>query len=123
MPRVGSNPLSFPSFRGATRRLILINLGSYFALAIISLASSSAANLLASSLVFTPTAFLHGALWQPITYSFVHPTGVILGTALELLSLWFLAGFLEGAHDANWVTSFTLSPCSARHWRPWPSTP
>jgi membrane associated rhomboid family serine protease len=29
----------------------------------------------------------------------------ILGTLLELLSLWFLAGFLESYHDANWVTS------------------
>ncbi len=103
MARIGSNPLAFPAFRGATRRLIFINLGCYFALAVASLASSSTANLLASSLVFTPSAFLHGALWQPITYSFVHPTGAILGTALELLSLWFLSGFLEGYHGANWV--------------------
>jgi membrane associated rhomboid family serine protease len=103
MPRLGSSPLAFPSFRGATRRLIFINLGSYFALAIISIASSNTANLLASSLVFTPSAFLHGALWQPITYSFVHPTGAILGTVLELLSLWFLCGFLEGYHGANWL--------------------
>ena len=46
---------------------------------------------------------MHGALWQPITYSFVHFG--ILGTLFELLSLWFLAGFLEAFHDANWVTS------------------
>jgi len=103
MPRLGSSPLAFPAFRGATRRLIFINLGSYFALAVISIASSNTANLLASSLVLTPSAFLHGALWQPITYSFLHPTGAILGTALELLSLWFLCGFLEGYHGPNWV--------------------
>ncbi len=29
----------------------------------------------------------------------------IVGTLFELLSLWFLAGFLEAFHDANWVTS------------------
>ena len=103
MARLGSSSLAFPAFRGATRRLILINLGSYFALAVFSLASSSGANLLAKSLVFIPSAFLHGALWQPIAYSFVHPTSAILGTALELLSLWFLCGFLENYHGANWV--------------------
>jgi membrane associated rhomboid family serine protease len=103
MARLSSSTLAFPAFRGATRRLILINLGSYFALAVISLASSNAANLLASGLAFAPSAFLHGALWQPITYSFLHPTGAVLGTALELLSLWFLAGFLEGYHGSNWV--------------------
>ena len=57
----------------------------------------------AGSLAFDPFAFLHGALWQPFTYSFVHLG--ILGTLFELLSLWFLAGFLEGFHNANWVTS------------------
>ncbi len=29
----------------------------------------------------------------------------IVGTLFELLSLWFLVGFLEDFHDANWVTS------------------
>jgi membrane associated rhomboid family serine protease len=55
-----------------------------------------------SLLVFDPFSFVHGWLWQPFTYSFVHPT--LLGTLFELLSLWFLAGFLEGFHDAKWVT-------------------
>ncbi len=27
-----------------------------------------------------------------------------MGTLFELLSLWFLAGFLEGFHPSNWVT-------------------
>jgi len=35
-------------------------------------------------------------------YSFVHTT--LLGTLFELLSLWFLAGFLEGLHTSSWVT-------------------
>jgi membrane associated rhomboid family serine protease len=95
--------LAFPDFRGATRRLILANLAAYFALLIGGLAFSSATARLAGSLVFNPSAFLHGALWQPITYSLIHPG--LLGTLFELLSLWFLAGFLEGFHDANWVMS------------------
>jgi membrane associated rhomboid family serine protease len=102
MPRIGSSPFAFPDFRGATRRLILINLAAFFVL-LIGGAVSSAVVRFAGALTFDPGAFLHGHLWQPFTYSFVHSG--ILGTLFELLSLWFLAGFLEGFHDANWVTS------------------
>jgi len=102
MARFGSSMLSFPDFRGATRRLILINLAAYFALLIGNLASTSAQRI-AASLTFDPFSFLHGYLWQPITYSLVHPG--LLGTLFELLSLWFLAGFLESYHNANWVMS------------------
>src|ERR1700733_7371671 len=106
MPRFGSSPLAFPDFKGATRRLILINLPTYFVVLGGPFASAppgASALRIAGSLVFDPYAFMHGALWQPITYSFVH-FGII-GTLFELLSLWFLAGFLEAFHDANWVTS------------------
>ena len=103
MPRFGSNQLAFPEFRGATRRLILINLAAYFALLLASLAFSRVAAQVAGLLTFDPYTFAHGALWQPLTYSFVHPG--LLGTLFELLSLWFLAGFLEGFHNSNWVTS------------------
>jgi len=95
--------LAFPDFRGATRRLILANLAAYFLLLLASLAASSGASRFAGLLAFDPFAFLHGYLWQPLTYSFVHPG--LLGTLFELLSLWFLAGFLEGFHNANWVMS------------------
>ena len=57
---------------------------------------------LAALLVFQPSMFLHGALWQPFTYSLIHFG--ILGTLFELLSLWFLAGFLEDMHNPAWVT-------------------
>jgi membrane associated rhomboid family serine protease len=101
MARLGSSPLSFPDFKGATRRLILVNLAAYFALVVAALAFSSATPHIVGRLVFDPMAFIHGDLWQPLTYSFVHPT--LLSTLFELLSLWFLAGFLENFHDANWV--------------------
>jgi membrane associated rhomboid family serine protease len=103
MPRLGSGPLAFPDFKGATRRLILVNLGAYFLLLLMRLAWPSSMAPAVLALAFDPPAFLHGALWQPLTYSFIHVG--ILGTLLELLSLWFLAGFLEGFHNANWVLS------------------
>ena len=102
MPRFGSTPFSFPEFRGATRRLVLWNLAAYFALALAQMVVPATAVQLALSFAFVPGAFLHGALWQPLTYSLVHP--VLLNTLFELLSLWFLAGFLESTRSASWVT-------------------
>lgn len=101
MPRIGSSPFAFPDFRGATRLLILVNLCAYFALAIIGFANHVLANEVGGVLAFIPGDFIHGALWQPLTYSLVH-FGMI-GTLFELLSLWFLAGFLEGFHNSSWV--------------------
>jgi membrane associated rhomboid family serine protease len=103
MPRIGASPFAFPAFSGATRRLILLNLVAFFALLLLQMASPLNAGMLVSGLAFDSHTFLHGALWQPFTYSFVHPT--LIGTLFELLSLWFIAGFLENAHSAGWVTS------------------
>ncbi len=102
MPRFGSSPFAFPDFRGATRRLILVNLAAYFVLLVVGFASPIQQVLIGLRLGFDPSLFVHGWLWQPLTYSFVHPR--LWGTLFELLSLWFLAGFLEGFHNAKWVT-------------------
>jgi membrane associated rhomboid family serine protease len=103
MSRFGSIPFAFPEFRGATRRLILWNLVAYFALLLAQAAIPATATQLSLSFSFIPGVFLHGALWQPLTYSLVH-IGLV-GTLFELLSLWFLAGFLESYHSSSWVTS------------------
>src|SRR5271165_1168079 len=110
MPRIGSMPFGFPEFRGATRRLVLVNLVAYFALALANLALSQASmNAIGAYLSFVPDYFLHGWLWQPLTYSLVHPPGAILGTLFELLSLWFLVGFLENHRGEGWVIGLYLS--------------
>lgn len=101
-------PLGFPGFSGATRRLVFINLGAYFFLLVLGFASGTMAGALSAWCSFIPQVFFHGALWQPITYSFVHIVpGGGLGlwqVLMELLSLWFLAGFLEGYRSSSWVT-------------------
>ena len=101
MRRISSSPFSFPDFRGATRTLVFANLGTYFAFLLIGLASQDTARGLFRLLTFESGAFLHGWIWQPLTYSFIHVG--ILSTLLELLSLWFLAGFLESLHTSTWV--------------------
>jgi len=108
MPRTGSSPFAFPAFSGATRRLVLLNLFAYFALLLLHLASANNADLLAGELSLVPSTFLHGWFWQPLTYSLVHPG--LYGTLFELLSLWFLAGFLEAGHSSSWITGlFSVS--------------
>jgi membrane associated rhomboid family serine protease len=103
MPRIGSTPFAFPDFSGATRRLVLWNLGAYFALLLLThLSLPLWAFQALSSLGFSPSAFLQGDFWQPFTYSFIHLG--IGNTLLELLSLFFVAGFLENYHRPEWVT-------------------
>ncbi|MGB8260478.1 MAG: rhomboid family intramembrane serine protease [Terracidiphilus sp.] len=102
MPRFGSTPFAFPEFRGATRRLVLWNLAAYFALAFLGLTAARTAQQVSEALAFSPAAFLHGSVWQPLTYSLMHPG--LYGAFFELLSLWFLAGFLETMGNSNWVT-------------------
>jgi membrane associated rhomboid family serine protease len=97
-------PLGFPEFRGATRWLLVTNLVAYFGLLLIGMASAASGQMVFGVLSFVPAFFLHsGWLWQPFTYSFIHVG--ILQTLFELLSLWFLVGFLETSRGASWVAS------------------
>lgn len=103
MRRLGSTPLAFPSFRGATRLLVLVNLAAFFALAILNVASHDRFETAKQLLSLDPPSVLHGWLWQPFTYSLVQ-LGIV-NTLFVLLSLWFLAGFLENYHQSNWILS------------------
>ncbi len=107
MRRLGSTPFAFPDFHGATRRLVFLNLAAYFAVILLGVIAPALTAHLVSLLTFQPFAFLHGALWQPFTYSFIHLS--LMGTLFELLSLWFLAGFLEGMHTDGWVMGLYAS--------------
>ncbi|HEY1987266.1 MAG TPA: rhomboid family intramembrane serine protease [Terracidiphilus sp.] len=94
-------PFAFPDFSGATRRLVLVNVGTFFALLLADLAFRSTGGAFAAHLQLIPSLFLRGELWQPLTYSFIHPS--LIGTLFELLSLWFLASFLEMSRGDAWV--------------------
>ena len=103
MARLGPMSFSFPEFRGATRRLILVNLAAFFVLLLVQLADARFYQSILNHFSFLPQFFFHGEIWQPFTYSLVQ---VGIGrTLFALLSLWFLAGFLEGNRGDSWVTS------------------
>jgi membrane associated rhomboid family serine protease len=101
MPRLGATQLSFPGFRGATRLLVLVNLVAFFILIILQSTSRELYGWLVLHLGLWAPLFLHGWIWQPLTYSFVQLG--ISSTLFALLSLWFLAGFLESFHSRDWV--------------------
>ena len=99
--------LQFPDFRGFTRTLLVWNVGIYFAMLLLHLATPALAARLLVLFALTPELVVHGQVWQLVTYCFLH--GGLLGTALELLSLWFLGAFLEANHGSRWVASCTSS--------------
>jgi membrane associated rhomboid family serine protease len=100
MPRT-AGLLNFPDFRGFTRGLILWNVGVYFALLLLGVVSAALYTDVIRFGALVPPLFLHGYLWQLVTYCFIH-TG-ILGAALEMLTLWFLGSFLESIHGPRWL--------------------
>jgi membrane associated rhomboid family serine protease len=100
MPRT-AGILNFPDFRGFTRGLILWNVGAYFLLLLLGLVAAPFAGEILRITALIPFLFLHGYLWQLVTYCFIHQG--ILGTALEMLSLWFLGSFLESHHGPRWL--------------------
>ncbi len=105
-PFRSSGMLAFPDFRGFTRLLVLWNVGIYFAFLLLGLAVPELAAHLMGIFALTPALVTHGYFWQLITYSFLHAG--LLGTALELLSLWFLGSFLEANHGSRWVGELFL---------------
>ena len=100
MPRT-AGILNFPDFRGFTRGLILWNVGAYFLLLVLQLVAAPFAGEVVRITALIPVFLLHGFVWQLVTYCFIHQG--ILGTALEMLSLWFLGSFLESNHGSRWL--------------------
>lgn len=105
MPKSTSSQFAFPGFFGVTRQLVLLNLIAFFALAIIGVVSSQLWVWIIRNFAMDPAALLTGQVWRAATYSLLHPmmNGAIIESLLEILSLWFLAGFLQTLHGSNWV--------------------
>jgi membrane associated rhomboid family serine protease len=101
MPRSGPISLSLPAFTGVTRKLILANVGAFFALAILHWLAPGLADTLRYHLLLEPRAVLHGELWQLFTYSFINEG--ILGILFGMLTLWFVGSLLESSCGSQWL--------------------
>lgn len=94
--------LSFPPFAGMVRKIILATVAIFFCLLLLRwIAPAIAAGIFLAG-ALTPTAVLHGAVWQLITYSFL--SGGIFQIAFDMLSLWFIGSYLETIYGTRWVT-------------------
>jgi membrane associated rhomboid family serine protease len=102
VPRLSGGILGFPDFRGFTRQLVLWNLAAYFLLLILGAISAQTAYLVEIYVGLIPAMVIqHGFFWQIVTYWIIHQG--IINTLFELLSIWFLAAFLEAQHGARWL--------------------
>jgi membrane associated rhomboid family serine protease len=102
VPRLSTGVLGFPDFRGFTRALILWILVAYFVLLIVGAFARGLYDFIMVHFALVPPLVLHyGWIWQIGTYWIIHAG--ILNTAFELLSIWFLAAFLESTHGSRWV--------------------
>ncbi len=106
MARSGPTSLSLPSFEGATRRLVLINVASFFLLALIGSISRPLESTLLDHLALFPFRLAHGELWQLGTYSFLN--GDLASTLFAVLTLWFVGSMLEGSYGARWLYQLYL---------------
>ena len=107
MARFGTAQFALPEFSGATRRIVLWNLVAFFALLLATVAHIDALQTLFSEAALKPEMFLAGRVWQPLTYSLVHPS--LIGTLFELLTIWFLGGLLESLHGGRWLNGLFIT--------------
>ncbi len=102
MARTGPTTLALPPFEGATRQLVLICLGVFFAKALLGwLLPRSLFGLIFGHLALVPQELAHGAVWQILTYTFV-PMDLI-STLFTLLFLWFIGSMLEELRGGQWL--------------------
>src|SRR2546423_421135 len=100
MPRSSASSLSFPPFQGAVRKLVFANVAVYFAFLLLDLFSRSAASTLRWLLWLRPASVASGAVWQLVTYSFLHLD--LLSILFTMLTLWFCGSLIEGAYGRRW---------------------
>jgi membrane associated rhomboid family serine protease len=93
--------MTLPPFSGVVRRLVIVNVGVFFAIAVLGWLVPGPTEVLVQHLVLRPSLVVAGELWQLATYSVIN-TG-LLSTLWAVLTLWFCGSMLEGAYGGRWV--------------------
>jgi len=107
MPRSGPISLSLPAFSGVTRKLILANVGVFFALLLLHWLAPRLEDVLLAHLLLEPRAVAHGEIWQLFTYSFVEQG--LLAILFGMLTLWFTGSILEPSFGGRWLGELYFS--------------
>jgi membrane associated rhomboid family serine protease len=104
----GSNEnmtLSFPPFTRVVKWIIGINVVIYFAYRLAALAGAeSVPRFVERFLLLTPSAFVHGWVWQALTYSFVNLG--LLQLIFGMLIVWMLGAQLEATYGQRWFIRY-----------------
>jgi membrane associated rhomboid family serine protease len=90
----GSFSLTLPPFYGAVKTLVLINTAVYFLGLLLGILAPVAAQYLEAYGALTPSAVLHGYIYQVVTYGFLHAG--LLHLLFNMLMLWMFGAQLEG---------------------------
>ena len=101
MARSGPTSLTLPPFEGATRKLVLWNVVTFFVFVLLTLVVPRLALPLTDHLALIPADVMHGQIWQLVTYAFM-PLG-LLSMVFAMLTLWFCGSLLEGTYGARWL--------------------
>jgi membrane associated rhomboid family serine protease len=106
MPRSGPISLSLPAFEGTTRKLILANVGAFFAILLLRWLAPQL-DIYLGHLLLEPRAVAHGEIWQLVTYSFMEQG--ILSIVFGMITLWFTGAILEPAYGGRWLAELFFS--------------
>lgn len=94
--------ITLPPFTGATRRIVILYVATFFALAILTFALGNNGLRIEFALALQPIAAAHGRLWELLTYTFV--PGGLLNTVFALLTIWFCGSSVEEVRGSRWIT-------------------
>jgi membrane associated rhomboid family serine protease len=103
MPRSAPTTLSLPPFYGAVRQLIIVNVGVYFAIALLRLALPEFTQGLIDHLSFQPASLVSWPWqpWQIVTYSFINLS--IFNILISMFMVWMFGSILEGAYGGRYL--------------------
>jgi membrane associated rhomboid family serine protease len=107
MPSSSPITMTFPPFERTVRKLVLANVGVFFAIAVLQWLAPRPIDLLLNHVLLTPSQVAHGEIWQLVTYSFIHFG--LMDILFGMLTLWFLGAMLEGAYGSRWFRELYFS--------------
>ncbi len=93
MPRGRTFSLSFPPFTRAVKWLVLTNAAVFLLISLLQAFTRNFGDVAFYVLSLVPQWVLHGALWQLVTYSFLHVG--LFHILFNMLALWMFGAQLE----------------------------
>ncbi|MEL6430386.1 MAG: rhomboid family intramembrane serine protease [Planctomycetota bacterium] len=90
---------AFPAFTGWIKRLVILNAAVFFAIWIVGFASPAAERWVMDWLALNPDTWRAGfpAVWQFVTYGFLHSQVSLSHLVFNMLVLWFFGSMVQDA--------------------------